>query len=103
MIEKKGDGLHVTGPMLIANANALLNAGRGFLRADGARSAAAGKPVVDFDLSAVSETDSSALSVVFGLSRTARECGVTLRVVNPPASMISQAALYGVSDTLALA
>ena len=95
MIEKKGNGLCVTGPMLIANANALLNAGRGFLRAS------AGEIV--FDLSAVAETDSSALSVIFGLLRTARECGVTLRVANPPASMISQAALYGVSESLSLA
>jgi ABC-type transporter Mla MlaB component len=99
MIEQKGNGLCVTGPMLIANANALLNAGRGFLRA---ASAAAGKEIV-FDLSAVAETDSSALSVIFGLLRTARECGVALRVVNPPASMVSQAALYGVADSLAFA
>ena len=97
MIEKKGDGLCVTGPMLIANASALLNAGRGFLRAG-----AAAKEIV-FDLSAVAETDSSALSVIFGLLRTARDCGVTLRVSNPPASMISQAALYGVSESLSFA
>jgi len=96
MIEKKGDGLCVTGPMLITNANALLKAGRDFLRA-----AAASELV--FDLSAVAETDSSALSVIFGMLRTARECGVTLRVANPPASMVSQAALYGVSDSLSFA
>ena len=98
MIEKKGDGLCVTGPMLIANANALLEAGRVLVR-----SGVSGAGPVDFDLAAVAETDSSALSVVFGLLRTARECGVTLRVVNPPASMVSQAALYCVSDSLALA
>ena len=97
MIEKKGDGLCVTGPMLIANASALLATGRGFLRAG-----AAAKEIV-FDLSAVAETDSSALSVIFGLLRTARDCGVTLRVSNPPASMISQAALYGVSESLSFA
>ena len=98
MIERKGAGLCVTGPMLIANANALLEAGRVLVR-----SGVSGAGPVDFDLAAVAETDSSALSVVFGLLRTARECGVTLRVVNPPASMVSQAALYGVSDSLALA
>ena len=100
MIEKKGDGLCVTGPMLITNANALLKAGRDFLRAAAGDNAASG---LVFDLSAVAETDSSALSVIFGLLRTARECGVTLRVANPPASMVSQAALYGVSDFLSLA
>ncbi len=97
MIEQNGDGLRVTGPMLIANASDLLEAGRGFLRSR----VTAGELV--FDLSSVEETDSSALSVIFGLLRTARDCGVTMRVAHPPASMISQAALYGVSDSLPLA
>lgn len=97
MIEKNGDSLRVKGPMLIANASALLEAGRGFLRAE-----AAGTELV-FDLTTVEETDSSALSVLFGLLRTARELRITMRVANPPSSMISQAALYGVSDSLAFA
>ena len=97
MIEKYGDGLRVTGPMLIANASALLDAGRDFLRAS-----SSGVALV-LDLALVEETDSAALSVVFGLLRTARECSVTLHVAHAPASMISQAALYGVSDSLSLA
>jgi len=97
MIEKYGEGLRVTGPMLIANASALLDAGRGFLHA-----ASSGDALV-LDLSAVEETDSAALSVVFGLLRTARDCSVTLSLVHAPASMISQAALYGVTDSLSLA
>ena len=97
MIEKNGDGLRVTGPMLIANASALLEAGRGLLSGE-----AVGSELV-FDLTAVEETDSSALSVLFGLLRTARECGITVRVAHPPSSMISQAALYGVSDSLSFA
>jgi phospholipid transport system transporter-binding protein len=97
MIEKYGDGLRVTGSMLIANASALLEAGRGFL------STADTGTSLDLDLSAVAETDSSALSVVFGLMRTARERSIGLRVAHAPASMISQAALYGVSDSLSLA
>ena len=97
MIERQGDGLRVSGPMLISNASALLKAGRALLPA------ACAQGVVAVDLAAVSETDSSALGVIFGLLRTARECGATLRVANAPASMISQAALYGVADTLALA
>lgn len=95
MIELNGDGLRVSGPMLITNASALLEAGRGFLRVASAD--------LVLDLSAAEETDSSALSVVFGLLRTARERGLAMRVANPPASMISQAALYGVSDSLPLA
>jgi phospholipid transport system transporter-binding protein len=98
MIEKHGEGvLRVTGPMLIANASALLDAGRGFLR-----TATAGASFV-LDLSAVEETDSAALSAIFGFLRTARDCGVTLSVAHAPGSMISQAALYGVSDSLSLA
>ena len=97
MIEASSDGLRVSGPMLIAGATELLASGRRFLSSAGKANA------VVFDLSAVEETDSSALSVIFGLLRTARERGLTLRVAQVPASMVSQAALYGVSDSLPLA
>lgn len=97
MIEQNANGLRVSGPMLIANASALLEAGRGLLRV------APAAAEVELDLSAVEETDSSALSVIFGLLRSARERDVTMRVAHPPASMVSQAALYGVSDFLPLA
>ncbi|MFZ2852920.1 MAG: STAS domain-containing protein [Rhodocyclaceae bacterium] len=97
MIEQSGDSLRVTVPMVIANASALLEAGRQCLRA----SAPGGEAV--FDLSAVDEADSSALTVIFAWLRTASEGGATLRVVHPPASMISLAELYGVSDFLPFA
>ena len=97
MIEQNGAGLAVQGPMLIANASALLETGRGFLQA----AAPAGEVLVD--LSAVEETDSSALSVIFGLLRTAKKRGLTLRLAHAPASMLSQAALYGVAESLPLA
>lgn len=95
MIEKHGDALRVSGPMLIAGATNLLESGRRLL-------ASAGGDVV-FDLSTVEETDSSALSVIFGWLRTAKSLGVKVRFTNPPASMISLAALYGVSESLPLA
>ncbi len=97
MIEQSGDSLRVTVPMVIANASALLEAGRGFLRAGAAASG------LVFDLAAVDEADSSALTLVFAWLRSARQQGCALRLVNPPASMISLAALYGVSDFLPLA
>ena len=97
MIEKFGDGLRVAGTMLVADATALLKSGRVFLQA---RSEAT---EVVFDLSSVEETDSFALGVVFGLLRTARQQGVKMRIAHPPSSMISLAALYGVSDSLPLA
>ena len=99
MIEKNGNELRVSSSMLIADATALLEAGRGFLRSMPLQK---GGGEVVLDLSAVEETDSSSLGVVFALQRSARERGLALRLVNPPASMISQAGLYGVADTLPL-
>ena len=97
MIEQNGAGLAVKGPMLIANASALLETGRSFLQG----AAPAGEVLLD--LSAVEETDSSALSVIFGLLRTANKRGLTLRLAHAPASMLSQAALDGVTESLPLA
>jgi phospholipid transport system transporter-binding protein len=97
MIEQNGAGLTLKGPMLIANASALLETGRSFLQG----AAPAGEVLLD--LAAVEETDSSALSVIFGLLRTARARGLTLRLAHAPASMLSQAALYGVAESLPLA
>lgn len=97
MIEKTGNSLRVTVPMLIANASALLEAGRRFLQA--------GAPTGEllFDFSAVDEADSSALTLLFAWLRTAREQNITLRVVHLPASLLILAELYGVSDFLPLA
>ncbi len=96
MIEQNGNGLRVSGPMLIADASALLAAGRGFLRG------LSGSDVL-VDLSEVAEADSSALGVIFALQRSARERGAELRIVNPPAGLLSLAGLYGVAETLPLA
>jgi phospholipid transport system transporter-binding protein len=98
MIEKTGGSLRVTVPMVIANASALLEAGRSFLQA-GDTSA----NEVLFDFSAVEEADSSALTLVFAWLRSAQEQNINLRVTHPPASMRSLAELYGVSDFLPLA
>jgi phospholipid transport system transporter-binding protein len=91
MIDKDGNAYRVTLPMVIANARALLHAGRAFLGADT-------EMEVRLDLDAVREVDSSALAVLFGLQRSAREHGKALRVKNPPASLLSLAALYSVAD-----
>ena len=96
MIEKIDNGLRITGPVLIADAVALLETGRGLLKGIDSRE-------VRVDLSAVEETDSAALAVLFGWLRSAQEQGKTLRFSSPPDSMISLASLYGVSETLPLA
>ena len=97
MIEVVADSLRVSGPMVIANATALLQQGRQLLTQPSAGGVSA------VDLASVAEVDSSALSVLFGWLRTARSAGIDLRVINSPASMLSLAALYGVADSLPLA
>jgi phospholipid transport system transporter-binding protein len=94
MIEQTGDHLRLTVPMVIANATALLAAGCAHLQSPGEKI---------FDLSAVAESDSSALTLVFAWLRAARQSGAQLRIVHPPISMLSLAELYGVSDLLPLA
>lgn len=92
MIEETGGSLRITVPMVIANASALLEAGRSRLQAG----------VTSFDLSGAAEADSSALALVFAWMRAAQERGGSLRLSNPPASMVSLAELYGVSELLPL-
>jgi ABC-type transporter Mla MlaB component len=77
--------------MLIANARALLEAGRALLRVEPEKD-------IVLDLSSVQEFDSSSLAVIFGLQRFAHARGVSLRMTNPPASLLSFAGLYGVAD-----
>ena len=84
-------------PMGIANANALLSAGRAFLR-----EAPAGTEVV-FDLIDVKDADSSSLTVIFAWLRTVRANGGSLRVVNAPVDMRKLVDVYDVSDYLPLA
>lgn len=97
MIAREDDTLRVGGAMLIGNAPKLLAAGRDSL--------SSGRPadLLLIDLGDVREVDSSALSVVFAWLRTAAKQGAGVRIINPPASMLSLAALYGVSELLPLA
>lgn len=97
MIEQNENGLRVTGSMLNANATALLEAGRGFLNQAGERR------TLGVDFSAVEETDASALAVLFAWLRTAKQAGIELRITRIPDSMVSQARLYGVYESLPLA
>ncbi len=97
MIEPADGGLRVIAPMVIANARTLLDAGRVSLT-----SGKLAKMAI-LDLAAVAVVDSSALSVVLAWLRTAGERGVSLRLANPPANLISLATLYGVAELLPLA
>ena len=99
MIEQTERGMRIDSAMLNTNATALLEAGRGFLR----ESANAAGRSLCIDLSSVTDTDASALGVLFAWLRSARQSAVELRIAHIPASMVSQARLYGVYENLPLA
>lgn len=85
------DGLaKVTGPMTLATATVLF--------AEGV--AALSDSPKGFDLSGVSDVDSSGLAVVFGWLREAKRLNKTVNIVNLPGNLTSLAEVYGVSDLL---
>jgi phospholipid transport system transporter-binding protein len=88
MIERDGNALRVSGALTIANAASLCEAGK--------QQFGDGDLVVD--LSAVTDVDSSALSVLFEWQREARRRGHAITFRQLPASLQSLAALYGVAD-----
>lgn len=93
MIRDTGDHLEVSGSLTLGQARQMLEAGNALIS----------RPETIFDLSQVQEVDSSGLTVVFGWVRTARHQGKTARIANPPKSLLSLAALYGVTELLPLA
>ncbi|MDR2452358.1 MAG: STAS domain-containing protein [Candidatus Accumulibacter sp.] len=96
MIDRNGKVYRVVSPMVVANARALLEAGRGLLDVETEGEAR-------LDLASVREADSSALAVLFALRRAAAARGRTLSVIHPPPGLISLAGLYGVAESLPLA
>ncbi len=90
MIERAGNELRVSGALTIANATALCEAGKQQLDAD-----------MVIDLAAVTEVDSTALSVLFEWRRAAEQKKFRISFRNLPDSMQSLAALYGVADLVA--
>lgn len=93
MISRAGDSIVVDGAMTLPAATGLLNAGKELI--------AGGLERVD--LAAVTDVDSSGLSVVFGWLRAAKAQGKTIRIANPPQDFISLAEVYGVAEQLPLA
>jgi phospholipid transport system transporter-binding protein len=93
MIREQEGRLAVEGAMTHDSARALLEAGTAALKP--------GATV--FDLSAVKEVDSSCLAVIFGWLRAASAGGKSVTIAHPPASLLSLADLYGVSEMLPLA
>ena len=90
MIERDGNQLRVRGPLTIATAAALCEAGKQQLSGDAV-----------VDLAAVTEVDSTALSLLLEWRRTAQQNHVHISFRNLPESLKSLAALYGVADLVA--
>jgi phospholipid transport system transporter-binding protein len=90
MIRITGDCAEVSGPMTLSGATALLAEGEAAIAANASA----------FDLTAVTEMDSSCLAVVFGWTRAANAAGKSLRLLNLPQNLLSLAAVYGVADLL---
>lgn len=93
MIRDAGDRIEVSGPLTLANARQMLEAGRALIT----------RQETLFDLSGVREVDSSGLTVIFGWVRAAMRQGKTVRISHAPQNLLSLAALYGVTELLPLA
>ncbi|MDQ5878802.1 MAG: phospholipid transport system transporter-binding protein [Pseudomonadota bacterium] len=93
MLERSGSSLKVTAPMYFSGAAQLLKAGRAALTDE----------ISEIDLSSIEDADSAALAVLFAWLREAKARNISLRIVNPPAGLLSLAALYGVDEFLPLA
>lgn len=91
MIARDGGALRVQGPLTMANIVATHAAGVELL--------SGGELVVD--LAAVTEVDSSALSLLLEWQREARRRNLRLTFRNLPENLKSLAALYGVADLVA--
>jgi phospholipid transport system transporter-binding protein len=86
-----GDGgrLRVNGALTLASAAALAGAAEQYMN---------GELVID--LAAVTEVDSSALSLLFEWRRAAQRRQCRISFCNLPASLTSLAELYGVTDLI---
>ena len=93
MIELSGERLRVVGPMVIASATELKNAGQAAL--------ASGASIVD--LGQVTEADSSAVAILLAWVRAAQERKQAISILGTPDNIRSLATLYGVAEFLPLA
>jgi len=91
VIRREGARAVVSGAVTLSNARALLEEGRGQLKA-GARA---------IDLGEVTELDSSLLAVLLTWQRDARETNVELSVEHLPEGLETIARLYGVEAFIA--
>lgn len=90
MISRDGNLLRITSAMTMETVGALLETG----------AAVIGNNDAEFDLSAVPEVDSAALSLMFEWMRRAAARNQKIFFFNLPHSLVSLAALYGVLEMI---
>jgi phospholipid transport system transporter-binding protein len=90
VIRRDGTRAVVSGPATLANVNALLEEGRGQLKAG----------VRTIDLGEVTELDSSLLAVLLAWRREARAAQIEITVEGLPEGLATIARLYGVEAFL---
>lgn len=88
-IQQQGNRLLVQGDMTVETVGALMAEGLPEITGE-----------IEFDLSQVSDVDSSAVSLMFQWLREAQSRNVRLRYSNLPATLVSLATLYGVLEML---
>ena len=87
-ITQQANQWHVSGDVLMDNANAILGQSNVFLMAD----------AIEIDFSAVTGVDTAALSLIMEWQRRAVTSSCKVTFANLPANLTSLAALYGVTD-----
>jgi phospholipid transport system transporter-binding protein len=93
VIHVAGDRVEVSGAMILSEASKLL--------AEGSATLASAETL--FDLSAVTDVDSSSIAVIFGWLRAAQQQGKAIRIAHPPQELLSLSSVYGVTELLPLA
>ena len=91
MIERDGNQLRVRGALTLASVTAVCEAGKQHF----------GDGDLVVDLAAVTEVDSTALSLLFEWRRAAREKKLQIAFRNLPESLKSLAELYGLTELVA--
>lgn len=90
MITREAGALCASGAITYANVAQVCESGKQQFFGDPVR----------IDFSGVTEVDSSALSLLFEWQREASRRKISLSIENLPASLVSLAALYGVTELI---
>lgn len=91
-ITQQGNQWHVAGRLLMDTASAVLNQSATLSMADN----------MEVDFSAVTDLDTSALSLILEWQRRAAKSRCKVTFVNLPESLNSLAALYGITEFISL-